>query len=367
MKKIKVSFKNSQIIVKSILNKNEVISQREIDVFHSKFIRGLMRPRVVSSRKIEYLGPGNIRLSEYLKSGLSKNDFYIVFAQFIECLKKVEWNRFNVNNLILNIDYIFYNQTTREVQFIYQPITNQPNINNVYSFIYELVNRVVLNVDEDDSFLKHLVDTVRSQKTLSTVVLENYIINNYPQVYKQVRRSKPGESQQLQSSGRTYFEKKYDEVGENFFGNRSDEDIEETSLLIEEDIEETGLLALDDEEGTTVLNEEEGTTLLKTAEPVYPYLIRLNTYEKVMVNKPVFRIGKEKSYVDYFVINNNAVSRIHADIITDAENGHYYVKDNNSTNHTFVNGTMIVTNQNTEILDGDAIMFANEPFEFHVG
>lgn len=366
LRKVKVSFKNSQVIVKSKLNKDNVINQREIEVFNSKFIRGLMRPKVTGKRRIEYLAPGNVRLSEYLKSGLSKNDFYIIFAQFVECLKKVEWNGFDVNNIILNIDYIFYNQMTKEVQFIYQPITNPPNINNVYAFIYNLANQVVLNVGEDDGFLNHLVGTVRSLQTLSTTVLENYIINNYPQVYKQVRRTKPGESQQLQSSGRTYFEKKYDETGGKAFREQIDEEIEETGLL-EEDIEETGLLAEDDEEGTTLLDGEEGTTLLRMTEPVYPYLIRLNTYEKVTINKPVFRIGKEKSYVDYFIINNNAVSRIHADIITDAENGCYYVKDNNSTNHTFVNGTMIVTNQNTEIFDGDAIMFANEPFEFHIG
>lgn len=372
VRKFKISFKDSQVIVKSKLNKSDVINQREIEIFNSKFIRGLMRPKVIGNKKIEYLSPGNTSLSAYIKSGLSKNDFYLIFAQFVECLKKVEWNGFNINNLVLNTEYIFFNQVTREVQFIYQPIENNQNANNIFSFIYDLVNQVqsALSIREDNSFLNYLVNTLKGLRTLSTAALENYIIKTYPQIYKQVKRSKPGESQSLKQTGRTYFEKKYDETGGQNFKYQSDDDStglleedEDTGLLYENDEEATGLL-IDDEEGTTVLGEEDGTALFESQKPAYPYLIRLNSYEKVQVNKPMFKIGKEKSYVDYFVAGNNAVSRIHAAIIT--KDNQYFVQDNNSTNHTFVNGTMIPLNQKVEIFDGDALMLANEPFEFHI-
>lgn len=116
-------------------------------------------------------------------------------------------------------------------------------------------------------------------------------------------------------------------------------------------------------EGTTVLGGNGTTVLADNRVSTYPYLIRLNNFEKVFVNKPSFRVGKERSYVDYFVMNNNAVSRIHADIIT--RDGRYFIKDNHSTNRTFVNGTVIPFEQEYEIFDGDAIMLANEGFEFH--
>lgn len=378
--KFKVVFNDSQILVKSKLSKTDNINQKELDVFNSKFIRGLMRPKISGNRKIEYLAPGNVKLSAHLKSGLTKNDFYIIFAQFVECLKKVEWNGFNFNNLILDTDLVFYNQVTKEVQFIYQPIENPTNTNNIYLFIYELANQTVLSGGEGRGFLEHLVNVISNQPTLSTKMLETYIIKFYPQIYKQIKRAKPGESQSLSQSGRTYFDKKYDETGGNSFKKDIIEDKkieefnddfdEDTGLLLEDDEdtglleeEDTGLLEDDDIE-TSLLDENEGTTLIENNEPVYPYLIRLNTFEKILINKPAFRIGKEKSYVDYFVMSNNAVSRIHADIIT--RNGRFYIKDNNSTNHTFVNGTMIVSGQDAELFDGDAVMLANEPFEFHI-
>lgn len=361
MAKFKVNFKDSQITVKSKLDKSELINQKEIDVFESKFIRGLMRPKVNGDRKIEYLAPGNITLFSYLQSGLSKNDFFVVFAQFIECLKKVERNSFNVNNLVLNTKYIFFNNITKEVQFIYQPITNSSiSSANVFSFIYELASSTVLNLEENNAFLNDLTSYVRSLKVFSPMAMENYILKVYPQVYKKVRRSKTGDSQFLKNTGWNYYDEKYKSSVEN-----TDFTEEDATGLLEEE-EETGLLdeLYEDSKGTTVLDNDDGTALLMNEEISYPYLIRVNTYEKVSVDKPVFRIGKEKSYVDYFVMNNNAVSRIHADISTRDDS--YFIKDNNSTNHTFVNGTMIPVNQNIQIFDGDSIMLANEPFEFHI-
>lgn len=361
MAKFKVSFKNSQITVKSKLDKSELINQKEINVFNSKFIRGLMRPKVNGSKKIEYLAPGNATLFSYLQSGLSKNDFFVVFAQFIECLKKIERNSFNVNNLVLNTKYIFFNNITKEVQFIYQPIINSSISSvNVFSFIYELASSTVLNLEENNAFLNDLTGYVRSLKIFSPIAMEKYILKVYPEVYKKVRRSKTGDSQSLKNTGWNYYDEKYKSSGK---GTDVTEEDEETGLL-EED--ETSLLyeTDDDSEGTTVLDNDEGTALLTDEEISYPYLIRVNTYEKVNIDKSVFRIGKEKSYVDYFVMNNNAVSRIHADISTKDDS--YFIKDNNSTNHTFVNGTMIPANQNVQIFDGDSIMLANEPFEFHV-
>lgn len=108
---------------------------------------------------------------------------------------------------------------------------------------------------------------------------------------------------------------------------------------------------------TTVLNGG-----MQQTQAITPHLIRNKNNEKILLNKPVFRIGKEKSYVDYFIGDNTAVSRSHANIIT-RENT-YFVVDTNSTNHTFVNGKMIQSNTETEIHHSDKIRLGNEDFEF---
>lgn len=108
---------------------------------------------------------------------------------------------------------------------------------------------------------------------------------------------------------------------------------------------------------TTVLGVSAATTPQEN-----PHLIRVKNNEKIHLNKPVFRIGKEKSYVDYFIGDNTAISRSHANIITRDEE--YFIVDTNSTNHTFVNGVMLQSNVETVLIHGDKIKLANEDFEF---
>lgn len=93
-----------------------------------------------------------------------------------------------------------------------------------------------------------------------------------------------------------------------------------------------------------------------------PHLIRVKTNERIDINKTPFRIGKEKSYVDYCVRDNAAVSRSHA--VIESKDGIYVIVDTNSTNHTYVNGEMILSNTEVQLLHGTRLRIANEDFEF---
>lgn len=96
--------------------------------------------------------------------------------------------------------------------------------------------------------------------------------------------------------------------------------------------------------------------------PRCPILVRERNNERISLNKPIFRIGKERSYVDYFIGDNSAISRSHVNIIT--RDGSYFIVDTNSTNHTYVNGSMIQSSVDTKLENGDRILLANEAFEF---
>ncbi|OPZ87635.1 MAG: FHA domain protein [Firmicutes bacterium ADurb.Bin419] len=121
-------------------------------------------------------------------------------------------------------------------------------------------------------------------------------------------------------------------------------------------------------ERTTILNPQapispDNAAIVKN-QNVLPYLVRKKTDEKIVINKAFFKMGKEPDYVDYLCDNNPAVSRSHADIIT--RNNEYFIRDNNSTNGTFVNKVRIVGNQEVKIKHEDVITLADEVFEFRI-
>ena len=119
---------------------------------------------------------------------------------------------------------------------------------------------------------------------------------------------------------------------------------------------------------TTVLNLGVcgDTTVLSTENEsiCQPYLLELKTNQKTYINKPFFRIGKEKSYVDYYLGENTAISRSHADIIV--KNNEYYIIDNNSTNHTYVNEQIIQSQVEIKIIHGTKIKLANVELVFYM-
>ena len=95
-----------------------------------------------------------------------------------------------------------------------------------------------------------------------------------------------------------------------------------------------------------------------------PYLIRVSTEERIMLNKAVFKIGKATRGVDYTVGGNGAISRQHAFIIQ--KDGVCYIKDNKSTNHTYVNGKRVEDGVE-EILTHDSLVrLGDEEFTFKI-
>lgn len=94
------------------------------------------------------------------------------------------------------------------------------------------------------------------------------------------------------------------------------------------------------------------------------YLIRKNTNEKIYINRNIFKIGKDRKYVDYCIINNPAISRNHADIIRQEDC--FYIIDNQSLNHTYINGVKIPSKKQCRLQQGNRIILADEIFEFQV-
>ncbi len=106
------------------------------------------------------------------------------------------------------------------------------------------------------------------------------------------------------------------------------------------------------------------TNSLLNAPKAMPYLIRVNTEERIMLNKATFKIGKASRGVDYSVSGNGAVSRQHAVIIQ--KDGVCYIKDNKSTNHTYVNDKEVEEGKE-EILTHDSIIkLGDEEFLFKI-
>lgn len=93
-----------------------------------------------------------------------------------------------------------------------------------------------------------------------------------------------------------------------------------------------------------------------------PYLVRTKSQEMVEIDKDEFKIGKIPGMADFLLSDNPAVSRMHA--IIHHIDGSYYVCDNYSTNHTYLNGERLEAGKNYLLIHGAKLAFANDEFTF---
>lgn len=430
--KYKIIEVDGKLVVKITLGRNESVDMIEYDRLLGISTRGFLKPQRILKGKffmndsIEFYGAKAISLYDFLKNPISKKDFFYILEHIVVAEEKMAKNKIKQSIVNLNTQQVFFNSSTREVQFLCVPVKEFNSNSTLFRLVETIVYSCTPKDGEDDDFITKFVHYMGELNQFSLKQIEKYIRKEDKSIVEIIRRQNVGNSGFITNKQKEYVEYYGDEEEKNT--DIFEEDEEATGLLDEENPtnriqsyyaenrteqmgeDGTGLLTIDygtmdmnayeyqqnniDEDATGLLNSssysqfDDGsgpTGLLNEEEDcptgllnedyttsnnieyqnvVFPFLIHTNNNEKISVNKPVFRIGKEKSYVDYFVANNDAVSRSHADIIT--RGNRYYVKDLNSKNKTYINDRQLPIKQEIEIQDGDCLKIANEEFIFYI-
>ena len=366
MIKYKAKTKDCLLTVKVKLPLGSSLNERELDFFSRKLLRGFFKPQVLKKNLIVYTGPVGISLYERLQKPISKYDFFFIIEQIVDASMKLQKNGLPWNKVVWDLQHTFVNETTKEVQLIYLPLDTVPADNSIMDFIENIIYSAKPFDEHDPDFVSRFVYFIKSLPGYDPNKIEKHIAEEDCSVVNTIKKHATGGSGFMTDKRKDYYdhyEQKNADNDDEATGLLRDDD-EATGLLSESD--DTALLADDDEEATGLLTEN-GNVMPAHRTTVtnvhFPTLYRVLTDEKISVNKPVFRLGKEKSYVDYFVTNNIAVSRSHADIIT--RGNKYYVRDLNSKNHTYINEQMIPIQIEVEIHNGDRLKLGNEEFVFN--
>lgn len=355
----------SQLIIKG--QKGQQLSEREIYSINNNEVNGMLHLEVVpkgSSFKLVYNITGFITFKDFLKKALNKESFARILKNILENLKATQ-SAFINQQMLLDFDHVLVNPATEHIYFTCVPIQGIETETPLRDFLLNIIQYSTFVQGEDSGYIREYITILNSGINFSVFELEEYINKlTGEKTGSSVRMKECPVCRQMIRCGTNYCQycgAKVTGVTGNF-GNKiynplSDEqdknpDAKNIGLTCE-----TTVLGADPG-GTTVLGSEE------LEKPVFPYLIRNKNEERIAVDKPVFRIGKEKQYSDYFVSDNNAVSRSHADIIT--KNGRYYIKDLNSTNKTYVDGKAIPIEKEVEIFSGTKLRLANEDFVFYM-
>ena len=381
--KFKAKAKDFQLLVKAKTSIGESIDEKELDRFSRVYLRGFLKPKMVKRNLIEYTGPVGISLYERLKKPTTKREFLFILEQIVVAVQKLQANGMGLNNLVMDLQHVYINEVTKETQFIYIPTINGLQNHNLIEFIESIAYSVKPADKKDNDFVARFIYFFKAMSPFNINKVESFVAKEDRSVISTIKKQNAGQSGFMTDKPQHYYDHYADKEksGDDDPTGLLAEDDDPTGLLAESDDDATGLL-MDDDEATGLLDtsdNDEATGLLSDNDTdddatgllvendtdiPFPTLFRVLTEETISINKPVFRIGKERSYVDYFVTNNIAVSRSHADIIT--RGNRYFVKDLNSKNRTYINDQELPIYAEVEIHDGDRLRLGNEEFIFSV-
>lgn len=381
--KFKAKAKDYQLFIKAKTSIGESIDEKELDRFSRVYLRGFLKPKMVKRNLIEYTGPVGISLYERLKKPTTKREFLFILEQIVVAVQKLQANGMGLNNLVMDLQHVYINEVTKETQFIYIPTINGLQNHNLIEFIESIAYSVKPADKKDNDFVARFIYFFKAMSPFNINKVESFVAKEDRSVISTIKKQNAGQSGFMTDKPQHYYDHYADKEksGDDDPTGLLVEDDDPTGLLAESDDDATGLL-MDDNEATGLLgssDDDEATGLLSDndadddatgllieddAEILFPTLFRVLTEETISINKPVFRIGKERSYVDYFVTNNIAVSRSHVDIIT--RGSKYFVKDLNSKNHTYINNHELPIYMEVEIHDGDRLKLGNEEFIFNI-
>lgn len=367
--KFTVRTRNRQLFVRVRLDSNTELSSRELECLSAGGLSGFLTLKRSKRSMLEFEGPQGVSLLQSLKDPMSESDFFYMMQQIVEAVKVLEGHRLFLKNLVLDMRYVFINQNTKELLFLYLPVVSDFRSVDMLGFIQSVVYSAAFMENRTD-FAVQFMRYLKEERYFSVETLERYLT-------EKGIRIKPSSMQAVMFQEGTSLLSEYgsapymDEGTSLLTGAAPVSGLDEGTSLLKawnpvSDIEDgTSLLATppsvpEADEGTSLLVSNMGGTGVQQHRA---YLIRSSTNEKIMIYKDVFTMGKGEKNVDYMITDNNAVSRIHADILT--RGTRFFVMDHGATNKTYINGIVLPEHAEVELPDGAILKLANEEFVFH--
>lgn len=416
MAQITTAVSGRKYIIKNRLDYPEALNEREMNAIESGMFPHLMPVRLDKSKKevaLKCTFENMIPLQEYYSGVVTKTMFLNLLRCLLPAIRDCEKSYMDANNIYLDMNCIMVEPQSGMMSFVYWPVMNSVTAVNPAVFLSDLPYRVVFDEDEDKQYIMDYIDFFQSGEPFSAVALQKVMLSGDPwsvtpppppstvscpscgqpnpdsteycmycgaSMEGTVSGGQPCPScGQNNTAGSGYCQF----CGQPMQPQAQAEDVcphcgrgnpqgSKFCLYCGAPMQEQPVAPQDfcphcgqgNPQGSQFCLACGQPMQQMQPQPMFPYLIREKTGERVAVDKPSFRIGKERQYCDYFVSDNSAVSRSHADILTKGER--YFIVDNNSTNKTYVNFRAIPILTEVEIFDGTKLRLANEDFTFHI-
>lgn len=376
---IDLNIKNDEekVTAEYLLKSNDRIDNLTLGMMVNNDIEGFLpvQPvQVENDRYFRYDITGLVTMKEYLGEYVKKDRLLKVFYGIANTIRESSEYMINWTSFSLERKEIYVNPENGDVRLLCLPLLTVINDGNICNFFKNVLFSSQFDLDENGDYVGKLITFLNPKSyTLDKFIyeLEDMLGLEHKEVVEEEdEEDTTVEAETEEDKSDADVEKEPAEYTEQEAANEDDteiqheleENIAETSdeVIDEKVTEET--IEIDEVSGKDAETEEVPPTVSKPE--IEPYLIRLSNNQEIKIDKDSFYIGKDEKNVDYCISDNLAIDDKHAYIIRHGKE--YFVVDNNSKNHTYLNRVLIGTDEEIFIPHGAQLRFADEDFEFRM-
>ena len=376
---IDLNIKNDEekVTAEYLLKSNDRIDNLTLGMMVNNDIEGFLpvQPvQVENDRYFRYDITGLVTMKEYLGEYVKKDRLLKVFYGIANTIRESSEYMINWTSFSLERKEIYVNPENGDVRLLCLPLLTVINDGNICNFFKNVLFSSQFDLDENGDYVGKLITFLNPKSyTLDKFIyeLEDMLGLEHKEVVEEEdEEDTTVEAETEEDKSDADVEKEPAEDTEQEAANDDDteiqpeleENIAETSdeVIDEKVTEET--IETDEVSGKDAETEEVPPTVSKPE--IEPYLIRLSNNQEIKIDKDSFYIGKDEKNVDYCISDNLAIDDKHAYIIRHGKE--YFVVDNNSENHTYLNRVLIGTDEEIFIPHGAQLRFADEDFEFRM-
>lgn len=365
MAKLKFTERNGEVCIKCRFTGSEMLNEAEYRYFIDNRIKGWLVPFSEGAGKLEYTGAHGVPLMSVLKSrSLDKESYYTIVLDLLEHMRLAESCGFNMQNIVLAPEFITIDINTLELYLFYLPLWYNESTNDGFVNCLRRISTYATYVSHDDfKSVDGFMNFICRANGFTVTEAEEYIRRDAPSLFPQASprpqqtqpktqyftKPSPKHTSQQQNAAQTII-------------NEINKGSQQFMQSPEPVLPEPKVIPSLDTASRNVLPE-----LVKKERPPqpelnYPKIRRCATGVTVNIDKPVFRIGKERDRVDFCITENRTISRLHATIYY--RDGSCFVEDNNSTNRTYINGSPVLPDREIKLKNGDVLKLSDEEFDF---